>query len=346
MITEKLEPHMKIVPKIMVLAMSICCIVCCGVGVYSIIFGKPFASDPSIVSVLMMIIPGILLLLTINRPPRYPISIFAVVVGIVDIIANAPYFFSEYLSVVLPNVFVDLIFIASGIHAFLGDQHSASRLFYISLIQILFHTGSILTAVVANAMNDTLSLTEMTAFLSFSMANYILYTLFLLQPGIREETIERKLKRGMTAVEAMLSISPEAFILRKDVPAIIGEDMSAWTPIQEGPIECFHEAKLYDGNRIFKITSKKWRDDGTLVIGIDQDILTSSYGSTICLRAHRIEEIDGETYLRIYGDDGYFARMLLRDKAPNAGIRRLIHKKENEEKSNIIVDTEEAVIGQ
>ena len=334
--------HLDIGPKVLVVLIAIVLIIGAVDALYSLICQLPMATFSIMIYPIVQIIPVILLLKYLNKPAKYLIFIFAFFMGLIDLISNIIGLSGLSFSLGMLSMFLDIIFIVSAIHAFLGDKHSASRLFYVSLGMIAMHCGELITFYAAGQLMDYL---HYALILACNAAAYLLYTIFLLQPGVRDETIGRKLKIGMTSVEAMMSVSPKAYILRKDVDSLLGKDTSRWTVINHGPIEAKFETCLYDDSRKFIITSKKWKGDDTVTINIDQQILTDSYGKSYPIRSYRTEEAEDGEYLRIYGDDGFFMRILLADE-PEKVRFSFLHKTENDEKSNLIADSEEKVLGQ
>ena len=336
------ESHLGVTPKFLILLTAILLIVRSIDAIYSIIAQLPFSTLGVMIYPALQIIPAILLLKYIKKPARYPIFIFAFSMGLIDLVSNISGMAGFSFSIGMLSMFLDIIYIISAIHAFLGDKHSASRLFYISLGQMAMHGGILIAYIASGIFMEYLNLS---IYMACNAGAYLLYTIFLLQPGVRDETMGRKLKIGMTSVEAMMSVSSESYILRKDVDSMLGKDMSRWTILDQGPIEAKYETCLYDGTRKFTITSKKWKGDDTVMINIDQQILTDSYGKSYPIRSYRTEETEEGEYLRIYGDDGFYARILLADE-PEKRRFAFLHRTENEEESNLIVDSEEKVMGQ
>ena len=333
--------RLNMIPRIMMIIIAICLIASSIIAIYDIASSSDTTDLPFKAMCVCEMLPGLLILYYIKKPVRYHIFIFASLMGLLDMISDIGDI-DQISTLILLTVFIDLIYIISGIHAFLGDRHSASRLFYISLA-VVFLNGA---ALVLNLSSDDLkTMLFIILELAFNLAAYLLFTMFLLQPGVRDETMGRKLKICMTSVEAMMSLSPEAYIYRKDVDAILGIDKTAWVKNEKGPIESQHKAELYDGNRVFSIYSKKWRGDDTINISIDQRILTNTYGKSFPVRSYVFEETDNGTYLRIYSNDGVFLRILLSDESKRPKIP-FLHKTDNDEKSNLVADTEEKIIGQ
>ena len=219
------ESHLGVTPKFLILLTAILLIVRSIDAIYSIIAQLPFSTLDVMIYPALQIIPAILLLKYIKKPARYLIFIFAFSMGLIDLVSNISGMAGFSFSIGMLSMFLDIIYIISAIHAFLGDKHSASRLFYISLGEMAMHGGTLIAYIASGIFMEYLNLS---IYMACNAGAYLLYTIFLLQPGVRDETMGRKLKIGMTSVEAMMSVSPEAYILRKDVDSMLGKDMSRW----------------------------------------------------------------------------------------------------------------------
>lgn len=332
-------------PRIILCCMSVLLLCDVGVSIYQAV-EVGFVNAWVYITDVVLFIPAVCMLMWQDKPVRYTLMIFPVTMGLIGLLNSIEALSDDLssLSIMGLIIFASLMFIFSGIHAFMGDRHSASVLFYISVgLGALYLLPTAISLILGADVSEVpLSLEgDLMTVLSF-----FLFAIFLLQPGVRDETMKRKMKIGMAGVEAMLSVSSDAFVSRDDVPAMLGEDMGSWTYEDDGPVECYRKTIMYDDKREFIITSRRWRGGSEISISVDQRMVTSSYGKAFVLKGSSREEVDGEEFIRIYGADGTFMRIRLGGPVHRRSIRALIHKKENEEVSNLILDTEEKIIGQ
>ena len=111
----------------------------------------------------------------------------------------------------------------------------------------------------------------------------------------------------------MMPNRASVFIDEKDMPALIGTDRSGWVQKEDaGPIESECVTEVHDGNRMALLTSSKWRGEEDIRISIVPNINDRPYGYGFVLRAHSVEELEGSRYLRLYGDDGFYLKLLVR----------------------------------
>ena len=255
-----------------------------------------------------LFIPAVCMLMWQDKPVGYILMVFPVTMGFIGL-SNSVVTLSDdltSLSIMGLIIFASLLFIFNGIHAFLGDRHSASVLFYVSAgLGVLYLLPTAMTMLLGSDEGEV-PLSMEGDFLM--VLSFFLFAIFLLQPGVRDETMKRKMKIGMAGVEAMLSVSSDAFVSRDDVPAMLGEDMESWTYEDDGPVECYRRTIMYDDKREFIITSRRWRGGSEISISVDQRMVTSSYGKAFVLKGSSREEVDGEEFIRIYGADGKIGR--------------------------------------
>ena len=142
--------HLDIGPKVLIVLIAIVLIIGAIDALYSLICQLPMATFSIMIYPIVQIIPAILLLKYLNKPAKYLIFIFAFFMGLIDLISNILGLSGLSFSLGMLSMFLDIIFIVSAIHAFLGDKHSASRLFY-DVSEVHRHVGSATHVVCATA---------------------------------------------------------------------------------------------------------------------------------------------------------------------------------------------------
>jgi len=259
----------------------------------------------------IMIIPGLSILKFIDWPPRYTIFSYAVFCGILQIVYSLSNIGSMSLIDYI-DIFLGLMMITSGTHCLFGDRHSATRLLIISVVILILDLGEIFISLVyvLGAGTGLLAL----ALSSLTTISEIIYMTFLVRRDVREEGIDRTLRDSMATVESMLTNSHEAFMYRDEIGSLLGEDRSRWVDEESGPIASRCTTYVYDEKNTFIISSKVWRSTGEIMISIDQDLKTEPFGKGFILRSHAFETTEDGEYLRLYGDDGMYLRILIQER--------------------------------
>lgn len=253
---------------------------------------------------------GVIVLLCANRPPRIAIFVggitFAVMnfieqIVIITQIGNVP---SAILSTIM-----DVVMFICSLLCLIGDRHSSVRLLWICVI----HFATVFTA----QMLDVLEITDMfdnTTFLwmTLSCIFLIMFILLLLRPGIREESVKSRIRKGIAVVGPKLVTGPSASISKKDVSALIGKNRSGWTDnVNAECVTSEYTTAVHEEDRTTYLISYIWKDEQDIRITVTSESVYRPYGSGFILRSYSIEKADGNRYLRLYGDDGFFIRLLI-----------------------------------
>ena len=304
--------HLSLLPKILVVLMAIGCLSIFIATLVLLVVDRDSFESIADWTPLGYIVPAILLIRYINRPPRFTILVITVCIPLLEL--------SDIISTMMtvPSMgillFLNVVMVASGIHCFIGDDHSATRLIYISITIIALNlaAGFMIFLIAILSLDSRLIL--MAVYNLSSVFMYILFTLFLSQRDVREERMGSKLKGGIEATEALLSSGPGAFIYREEVYPLLGMDMSGWYYTGPScPIEALYTATIHDGRRSILLTSKKWRGENCIRINVDEDLKTRPYGTGFLLTYHSFEQAEEGLYLRLYGEDGFFMRVRIKD---------------------------------
>lgn len=261
---------------------------------------------------------GVVILLSLDKPLRFAVFMAGVTFGtmnmfqqlvIITQIATVP---SAVLAVIM-----DFAMIISSILCLMGDRYGSLRLLGICLINFV-------TTFSAQIM-DVLGVTDYTfGYTTFwwmivECVFLIVFMIVLLRPGMREESVKSRMRKGVIVVGSKLVSDPAVSVAAKDVNALTGSDTSGWTVNDDAdPIESEYTAEVRDGKKIVYVTSSRWRGEDRIRVSIAPDIKYRLYGSGFVLRGHSIEESGSAKYLRLYGDDGFFLRILIEE----GGLRR------------------------
>ncbi len=256
---------------------------------------------------------GVVILLSLDKPLRFAVFMAGVTFGTMNMfqqlviltqIGTAP---SAVLAVIM-----DLAMIISSILCLMGDRYGSLRLLGICLISF--------STTFSAQMMDVLGLTDYTLgyttfwWMIVECVFLVVFMIVLLRPGMREESVKSRMRKGVIVVGSKLVSDPLVSIRAKDVNALTGSDTSGWTVNDDGdPIESEYTAEVRDGKKIVYLTSCRWRGDDEIRVSIAPDIKYRLYGSGFVLRGHSIEESGGSKYLRLYGDDGFFLRILIEE---------------------------------
>ena len=96
--------------------------------------------------------------------------------------------------------------------------------------------------------------------------------------------------------------------------AITGADRSGWKDNGDTDrIASEYTAVVREEGKTTYLISYRWREDDAVRITVSSETKFRPYGSGFVLRSHSIENADGVRYLRLYGDDGFFVRLIIED---------------------------------
>lgn len=252
---------------------------------------------------------GTVMLLTANGSPRFSIFIGGIAFAVMNLIQQTIIITSYgYVPSAILSTLMDFAMIISCILCLIGDTHSPYRLLGICAI----HFANMFTAQMIDVLGimDTL---EENTFWWTALANLflILYMFLLLRPGIREDTVKNRIRKGITVIGSTLVTGPSAAISDKDVPALLGEDRSGWTA--NGDVDGMSEYRtaVHEDGKVSYIISYVWGGEDEVRMAIAPESDYKPYGTGFVLRGHSIEDADGARYLRLYGDEGFFIRLLV-----------------------------------
>ncbi|AMK13657.1 hypothetical protein AUP07_0605 [methanogenic archaeon mixed culture ISO4-G1] len=333
--------HMSMINRALVILLGVIAIIVGITGTYAAVADTEYG-DISYVTYMVFVVTGIVLLRSTHKTHIFIIFVAGVTYGAVDLVTNIPSLVEDFDGLTFMKMFADLTIVFSSIHCMLGDRHCSIRVFVLCSIDLMMLLAMAVILVFLNTEEKGLDPTV--PCVVASIAYIIVFMTFLIRPGVRDDFTKRRLKKGMVVVESIMSTTPNAFILRKDVDAVVGKDMSSWQTYDDGPIEKEHVSIVYDGPREFIFTSTKWRDEDRIRISIRQNLKSQYFGRGFMLVGSSIEECDGKEYLRIYGDGGIFIRLLISEGTVRK--KRFFHREDVDEIGDILTDTEELILPQ
>lgn len=309
----KIGRHMSVLPKVLLVLIAIGCLSIFVATLILIIVPKEVFDITTEWASLAYIIPAILVIRYINRPPRFAILTIAVCIPVIEMGTLIPELMEAPSMAIL--FFMDFVMMVSGIHCFIGDEHSVTRLIYVSITMMILNLAASFMILIIAIFSLEVDLMLLAVYNLSSVFIYLLFTLFLIQRDVREESMGSKLRGGIEATDALLSSGPGAYIYTEEVYPLLGMDMSKWYVTGlDCPIEALYTATVHDGKRSLLLTSKKWRGENRIRISVDEDLKTRPYGTGFPLNYHSFEQASEGLYLRLYGDEGFFMRIRIKDK--------------------------------
>ena len=292
----------------------------CSVAIAIMDNGKVAAPD---VADAMLLVLGLIMLAIVKKPARHIILVFTLGYALIDFCTLLALVLQGETIATLARAIFDVLAIFAAIHYFIGDHHSINQL---SLVFAMFFVIQLIT--IAIIAVTVLLLGKSTLELVPPIVEglvLLVFIILIMRPSIREGSLGKIMNANLLAVESLFSDSPEACIRRQDVDGLLGIDRSNWVPGEaDGPIDSIHTAKIYDKKREFLVTSKIWKGEDEIRISIEQDLKSKTFGRSFVLKGH-VEETDGEnTYLRLYGHDGFFLRILIMEPTDDSVARQII----------------------
>ena len=211
------------------------------------------------------------------------------------------------------SVIMDVVMVICSILCLIGDRHSPLRLLGICMI----HFATVFTA----QMLDVLEITDMFGRTTFwwmivECVFLLVFMGLLLRPGIREDTVKNRIRKGITVISSELVTGPSVSISAKDIGPLVGKDRSRWETKDGSDSISEYTAEVHEEKRITYLTSYRWKDEEEIRLTAVSGNVYRPYGSGFVLRDHSIENADGVRYLRLYGDDGMFIRLLIEEGEP------------------------------
>ena len=252
---------------------------------------------------------GTVVFLTANGSPRFSIFMGGITFAVMNLIQQAMIIdhFGSIPTAILSTL-MDFAMIISCILCLIGDTHSPYRLLGICAI----HFANMFTAQMLDVIGLMDTLGETTFWwTTLACLFIILYMFLLLRPGIREDTIKSRIKKGITVIDSSYVTGPSAAISDKDVPALLGEDRSSWTPNEDLVRISEYRTAVHEDDRVSYLVTYVWDDEEKVRMTIASDTDYKPYGSGFVLVGHSFEDADGARYLRLYGEEGIFIKLLV-----------------------------------
>ena len=297
----------------------------------------------------LMLIPYavacVVIISVINRSPKTALLVVGVVLCIVDtlnVIDNVLEY--GFAIVYVIQILLNVLIVVTCLNYYLGYQHGSVRMIMYSVLAMGNIIFIAILEVLKSLMDDPSIVLEdcIQQVMSYAAweSTYLAFIILLLHPTIHEAGITKRLKAGMIAVESEISIGSEAYILQSEVDALVGVDESKWTTFEEGPIEREFSATMVDGKRVYTLISRKWREEDFIRIGLYNDTGTLSYGRGFKMTHHVMGNTSVGPMVRIYGEDGYFIQIFIKEMASSV-VDRLKRHSSVEENTDEYQDMDE-----
>ena len=255
---------------------------------------------------------GVVIILSADRSPRFAVFVAGITFAVMNAIQQLVIItqIGTVPSAIL-SVIMDIAMVICSILCLTGDRHSSLRLLGISII----HFANVFTAQMLDVLEITDHMFGYTTFwwMIVECLFLVVFMVVLMLPEVREESVKSRIKKGVTVVGSKLVSEPGVSVLSKDVDALTGKDQSGWISVGVGPVESEYNTLVRDGNKDVRLTACRWKGEDVIRIFIAPEIKHRLFGSGFVLRGYSIEDDGDKRYLRMYGDDGFFVRMLIAD---------------------------------
>ncbi|MBQ3684990.1 MAG: hypothetical protein II933_01035 [Candidatus Methanomethylophilaceae archaeon] len=299
----------------------------------------------------LMLIPYavacVVIISIVNKPPKSSLLVVAVCLCILDALNVADNILDYGFNIVYAiQILLNVLIVVTSLNYYLGYQHGSVRMVMYSVLIM----GNIVFIGIIEVMKTMLSDPEIEwedcvqQILSYAAweSTYLFFIILLLHPTIHEAGIGKRLKAGMVAVESEISIGSEAYVLQSEVDAMVGLDQSMWTTYEDGPIEREFSSTMVDGNRVYTFLSRQWRGEDCIRISLFNDTGSLSYGKGFKMTYYMLGTTSVGQMIRIYGEDGYFIQMFVKDMSHRV-VDKLKRDNSREEYSETYVEMDEEV---
>jgi len=299
----------------------------------------------------VMIVPYgvacVVIISVINKGPKVALLIVGICICILDSLSVIDNYLEYGFAIVyMLQVLLDVLILITCLNYYFGYQHGSVRMVVYSVLAM----GNILCIGVLEITKTIMSDPDIVfddcvpQIISYAAweSTYLFFIILLLHPTIHEAGIGKRIRAGMVAVESEISIGPEAYILQSEVDALVGLDESKWTVFEDGPIEREFSATMVDGKRVYTLISRRWRGEDSIRISLFNDTGTLSYGRGFRMTYHIMGTTSFGPMIRIYGEEGYFIQIFVKDMSRSV-IDRLRRDTAVEENSEGYVELDEEV---
>ena len=201
-----------------------------------------------------------------------------------------------------------LAMLISSIHCALGYRYSGRRIFFILLVEFILFCPAVFILVAA--FREELFSNQDALLLLFQGVFVLAFMVYLLRPTVRDDSTDRRLILGMRVVESFMTSSSSVQVHESETDGIVGKDLSGWTE-GFGPVISTHTSTAVGGGRRFNIISERWEDEDAIRVTIRQEARFQPTAVSFLLKGYTFEDLDDRRYLRIYGEGGYYVRLLL-----------------------------------
>lgn len=294
-----------------------------------------------------LIIAGIYILRNKKTNVMRDLGLVAFLLGLLDFYNTSNYLIpsitstTSWIDFVFLGAFtivtaVDVFIMLFAIRFMLGHRRNAIRLAICFAIPTVFTYISIIMGIGLFWGDFVLFIQSFASYIPSAIVNTVLVIVFLI-PSVREEPTEWKTFKISEKMYAESFTEPEASVYRQDLLEFskIVNDMEKWSDSEtvEGAKEC---ALCFGRNRIYHLTLRKMPDSDIIrasVLPVD----SKEYIQCMRFDYNCMVPRDGTIYtckmVRVFGYDGVFIGLRVRDCDPNPENTFLLNRFKSSVKS-------------
>lgn len=256
----------------------------------------------------IMLVAGFILLKVMKDQANMVVLVSGIIiasVGIIELLIT-----EEEISITLLVLAIgfDLLLIISSMSYYAGNRHNAWRLMVLTAVSVSIYFLNIFASWIMEEVSLFDSLASHIEDVE-AMIVCVIFIVYLSLPGVKEDSVRIKMRTGADAMQAVSVSSPYVYITGQSLRSMIGEDRTAWTTFEDGPISAEGRSEIWDGKVKYECTSRIWSDEDVIRVSMDRMAKTSTYGYgfDICSVAYTEEELG--KFVHLFGRDGKFVKL-------------------------------------
>lgn len=111
-----------------------------------------------------------------------------------------------------------------------------------------------------------------------------------------------------------------------------GEDRSAWTTFENGPVAMEGSSEMRDGKVVYKCTSRIWRGEDIVRVSLERESKEHTYGQGFDICSVAYTEDESSRFVHLFGTDGKFVKIRVTDDSEGKSklLSRLKRRKDGD----------------
>lgn len=255
----------------------------------------------------LLIISGILVIVYSKRPPRYAVTITAMTLALIVFFKMVSALDTRSLTNLLVMSLYTVAMMIAAVSYFLGNRHNAWRI----TILVALH-GALCVANIAFVLYLNTPWTELWTRCPediASLAFCLVFIYYLMQPAVKEDSVNKLMKTGVSTLESVAVSRPSVYITEASLKEMLGQTISTWKFYKEGPLVSEGRSEIIDKKQVFECSSKVWRGENFIRVSFDRDVRDRTFGNGFEIRYITYADEALGRFVYLYGREGFFIKL-------------------------------------